>query len=293
MRWLCFLALFSSEFASAETPLPPKHRLVYNEIVGVRNNPIGAMNLIEVLYRYRLNASDHMLLDDTHASIGPFFDLNPAAASLGTAVRLKPLAVLQVTASHAWIGYFGNFRLVQSFDSPDIDYSDTQLNINEDEGKNFPTTGTVSKVEAVLQAKAGPIAVRSTFLGTHYNLDTEGKPLWFDTGLDVLAPDKGWVIKNDLDTLWVTDKGFAFGGRWTWTRPLLGSLGRSVKDTDRVGPIVAYRWGVNPGSKFSSPTFIFMSQWYVRHRYRTGDDVHQAIPYFAAALLFKGDLIPW
>ena len=291
MRWFLLLCLFWPTSVWAKTP--PQWRLTYQDIVAARNNPIGVMNLIEVTGRYRLSESDHLLLQDTHVSAGPFFDLNPAAAYLGGVVRIKPLAILQISMSHAWVGYFGTFGLVQSFDDSGIDYSDTQLNINEDNGENFATTGTATKLEGVLQAKAGPAAVRSTFLGVRYHLDTKGKPIWFDTGLDVLAPRRGWVIKNDLDVLWVSDFGLAAGGRWTWTHPFLGEHSRDSQTTDRVGPIAVYRWGVDPGSRFDSPTIVVMAQWYTRHVYRTGEDVSQALPYVAAGFLFSGDLIPW
>lgn len=291
MRWLLLLCLGMPHLAEAKSP--PPLRLTYQDMVAARNNPIGLMNLIEVTGRYRLSQSDHILLQDTHISAGPFFDLNPAAAYLGGVVRFKPLAILQLTASHAWVGYFGTFGLVQSFDDSTIDYSDTQLDINEDNGENFATTGTATKLEGILQAKAGPVAVRSTVLGTRYNLETRGKPIWFDTGLDVLAPRRGWVIKNDLDTLWVSDTGLAVGGRWTWTHPFLGEHSRDSQTTDRVGPIAVYRWGSAPGSRFDSPTVVVLAQWYTRHAYRTGEDVSQGIPYVAAAFIFSGDLIPW
>ena len=292
MRWLLLL-LCSCMSQAVEAKSPPPLRLTYQDMVAARNNPIGLMNLIEVTGRYRLSQSDHMLMQDTHISAGPFFDLNPAAAALGGVVRVKPLAVLQLTASHAWVGYFGTFGLVQSFDDSRVDYSDTQLDINEDNGENFSTTGTTTKLEGILQAKAGPVAVRSTFLGTRYSLDTRGKPIWFDTGLDVLAPRRGWVIKNDLDVLWVTDVGLAAGGRWPWTKPFLGKFSEDSQTTDRMGPMVAYRWGKAPGSRFHAPTVILLAQWYTRHAYRTGEDVSQGLPYLAAAFIFSGDLIPW
>ena len=291
MRWVSLLCWLGLQSAWANTT--PRLRLTYQELVAARNNPIGVMNLIEVTGRYRLSESNHILFRDTHASAGPFFDLNPAAAYLGGVIRVKPLAVLQLTASHAWVGYFGTFGLVQSFDDSSIDYSDTQLKQNEENGENFPTQGRVTKLEALVQAKAGPIAVRSTFLSTHYRLKTHGKPLWFDTGLDVLAPRRGWVIKNDLDLLWMEQGGLAIGARWTWTHPFLGIHSHDSQVTDRVGPIAIYRWGSDPGSRFESPTVVVMAQWYTRHAYRTGDDVPQAMPYVAAGLLFSGDLIPW
>ena len=47
------------------------------------------------------------------------------------------------------------------------------------------------------------------------------------------------------------------------------------------------------GAAFNAPTVIAMVQWHVQHNYRTGADVHPAIPYVAVAFLFEGDIIPW
>ena len=146
MRWLLLLCLCLPHDAEAKSP--PPFRLTYQDMVAARNNPIGVMNLIEVTGRYRLSQSDHILLQDAHISAGPFFDLTPAAAYLGGVVRFKPLAILQLTASHAWVGYFGTFGLVQSFDDSRIDYSDTQLDINAENDENFATTGSTTKLEA-------------------------------------------------------------------------------------------------------------------------------------------------
>ena len=291
---LMVMAMLGTTPAAAEDDaVPPVNRLVYSNITAARNNPIGLMNIIEVTYKRRLFEPDGMLLDDTHLSVGPFFDLNPSAAALGGTVRFKPLAILQLSASHAWVGYFGTFGLLQSFDTANIDYSDTQRGLNSDAGLNYATTGHTTKLEGLLQAKVGPIAVRSSFLASHSAQQTKGQPYWFDTGLDVLAASSGWVLKNDADLLWVSDMGLIAGTRWTWTNPLLETDTHADQSTHRVGPVALYTFFDRPGARFNAPTIALMAQWYVRHPYRTGQDVHAALPYIAGAMIFKGDLLPW
>jgi hypothetical protein len=292
-RWILALGLLASTTAHAAETVPPKYRLIYNDMVAARNNPIGLMNLIEVMARRRLFKPDGLLLNDTHLSAGPFFDLNPAAAALGGVIRFKPLAVLQLTASSAWVGYFGTFGLIQSFDQPDVDYSDTRLGKNEDAGQNYATTGSILKLEGLIQGKSGPVAFRSTFLASRYDHNARGQPHWFDTGLDVMAPTRGWVLKNDVDLLWMDDKGLALGGRWTWTDPILGTQTDADRATHRAGPIGIYKFFDRPGASYNAPSVVFMAQWYARHPYRTGQDVPAALPYVAGGFLFGGDIIPW
>ena len=211
-------------------------------------------------------------------------------------VRFKPLAVLQLTASHAWVGYFGTFGLVQSFDDSRIDYSDTQLDINEENDENFATTGSTTKLEGILQAKAGPVAVRSTFLGTRYSLDTRGKPIWFDTGLEDVPRAASRMGDQERSRR-------ALGHQHRVWRPVDAGPGPSRSSASSAkthrpptgwARWSSYRWGVQaPGSRFHAPTVILLAQWYTRHAYRTGEDVSQGLPYLAAAFIFSGDLIPW
>jgi len=275
-------------------PVPPRHRLFYTNLFGGRVNPLGLTDDVELHYRLRLFEPDGLVLDDTHLSVGPALGINPAGGQVGGVVRFKPLAVLELSAMYQWVGYFGTFGLVQSFDDTSVDYSDTAINVGEDAGNNYPTTSSLLTLSALVQAKVGPIAARSSFSAVRHDINTrDGQPFWFDTTLDVLAPRQGWVLVNDVDVLYVHDLGFAVGPRWTWTDALLGTNDAADRAIHKLGLMGAVQFFDKPGAAFNAPTVVAMVQWHVQHNYRTGADVHPAIPYVAVAFLFEGDIIPW
>jgi hypothetical protein len=43
------------------------------------------------------------------------------------------------------------------------------------------------------------------------------------------------------------------------------------------------------GLLFKAPTLLFSLNWWLVSRYRTGEHVHQAVPYGLLALVFSGD----
>lgn len=306
-RWLVTLWCLGGGVASfAETPaddppevsskseVPPRHRLFYTNLFGFRVNPLGLTDDLEIHYRLRLFEPDGLIFDDTHISFGPSLSITPATGQVGAVLRVKPLALLELSASYHWVGYFGTFGLVQSFDNSAIDYSDTQMDINEKAGQNYSTWGGLLSMSGLLQAKVGPIAARSTFGAVMNDVRTNDDDLyWFDTTHDVLSLKRGWILKNDLDVLYVNDIGFAVGARWMWVDPILRTKDVADMATHRVGLMGAFQFFDNPGTTFNAPTLVAMVLWHAQHRYRMGQDVHQGIPYVAVALLFDGDLIPW
>ena len=44
--------------------------------------------------------------------------------------------------------------------------------------------------------------------------------------------------------------------------------------------------------RFNRPTLILIVNWYVSHRWRTGQDVNQGFPYLVLGFAFTSDLIP-
>ena len=69
----------------------------------------------------------------------------------------------------------------------------------------------------MLQAKAGPVAVRSTFQATRYSIGLEGSEAYFyDQFWDRLAPNNAFMFLNDADVMGVFEHA-RVGARWTWT----------------------------------------------------------------------------
>ena len=75
----------------------------------------------------------------------------------------------------------------------------------------------------------------------------------------------------------------------------------------RFGPVVAYNLRESGHARFNAPTVFVAVQWWLQHRYRTGDRTAQeallgnravpqdftsgAMPYIAIGFSFRGDLL--
>ena len=57
-----------------------------------------------------------------------------------------------------------------------------------------------------------------------------------------------------------------------------------------IVPFLAYTFHDREDLRFNAPTLVLISQWFVSHRYRTGQEVNQGIPWVALAFQFKGIL---
>jgi len=58
----------------------------------------------------------------------------------------------------------------------------------------------------------------------------------------------------------------------------------------RLGPAVAYTFSEKQGAAFNKPTVLLLSQWWLEHRYRAGQDISQALPCITLAFRFEGEL---
>ena len=79
--------------------------------------------------------------------------------------------------------------------------------------------------------------------------------------------------------MWLFDFGLTVGARHTLTHAFYRQqhfrFGEPVSQpngpTHRVGPAVLYTFFDRPGAAFNKPTIIVLAQWWVRHRWRTGE----------------------
>ena len=59
----------------------------------------------------------------------------------------------------------------------------------------------------------------------------------------------------------------------------------------RTGPLFAWRFGKGGDTdRFNNPTLLVILNWWVKHRWRTGQDVTQALPYIVVGFKFDGEL---
>ena len=304
-----WLAAAAPQTASAE---PAAHRLYTESIAGARANPVG-LQLRSTLYsRHRLldKPKDDLLFGDTWVGIGPTFAASPAFIRGGLEARLVPIALLRLTARWEGIGHFGTFDQMLSWpgtevplgsDDPtqacttepceSVDYSDGQMDQLGADGRSYPTRGWQGFVEARLQAKAGPIAVRNTLGATRTEMQLrDGDTVYYDQTYDVLMPQSGWTFNNDADLLFVGIDKWTIGARYTATRAVHGDDSQADQWNQRLGPLIARQF---KGKRtFRKPTVYALPQWWLAHPYRTGAEVSQAMPQIIVGLGWSGDLLP-
>lgn len=268
----------------------PKHRLWYSNATFARVNPLGLVESLNLGWRYRLMDSDSVLFEDTYTLLGVTVNTTPAYTRGGVRAEIAPIAVWKAWGTLEGIGYFGTFDQVTSFSDADAVYDDDTL---EALGQGQPTGGWVASAGTVVQAKAGPVALRSTFQATRYDLDLpDGDRFFYDQFWDRLAPDEQWMLLNDLDMMGMFEHA-RVGARWTWSDALIEEQDAvAAASQHRVGPLLAWQFKDEPtGSRFNRPTAFALAQWWVRHPYRDGTTSSQAMPLVALGFAFQGDLL--
>jgi hypothetical protein len=279
----------------------PRHSWVYKNLTALRYNPLGLVNEHTTGYRLQLFDKDSAIFSDSYLGVKLHTWVTPAYARLGPRIELQPFALLNLAASYEFVGYFETFGLMQSFPSPTSDYSDTRIDELQDEGTNYNTTGGFVTLSALLQAKVGPIAARNNvqFFWADYKL-RDGDRVFYSQMLDILQANRGWAVSNDTDLLWLVNDNLKIAGRYSVTHAFYDEgdflpvepVSRPNGPTHRVGPGVLYTFFDRPTQRFNKPTLILLAQWWLQHRYRTGQDVTQGLPQIVLGFVFEGDLLP-
>lgn len=283
----------------------PRHRWIYSNLTAVRYNPLGLVNEFTTGYRYQLIDKKTALFNESFVAAQLHTYATPAYARIGPKVDFQPLAILNLSATYDYTGYFGSFGLFQSFQTPTDEWSDSELERRDDSGDpsidNYSTTGHFVTLAALLQAKVKNIAVRDNlkFYWADFDL-RDGDTVYYHQTLDLPQPDGGWTLTNDADVLYLFDFGLTIGARYTLThafyqdRHFLASepVSKPNGPTHRIGPAVLYTFFDRPDKRFNKPTMILLLQWWAKHRFRTGQDVSAGVPYLVLGFRFQGDIMP-
>lgn len=277
---------------------PERHRWVWDNLTVGRVNPLGAANRFNTGYRLQLFDQPGVLFEQSFLALKVATEITPAYGKLGWRAEVQPLAILNLWAQYSFVGGFGIFNTVKSFDSASADFSDTRL--DEEKDTNYAALGEAAVLSALLQAKVSSIAVRDNLQAHMQRMDLEGDDtLFYNSMLDVLHPNGGWVITNDLDLIILSDIGLKLGARYTYTHVFypddtagLDGAGDN-SPTHRVGPAILYTFFEDPpGAGWNEPTLLLLVQWWAKHRYRTGRDSAAGIPYLLVGFLQRGDFAP-
>jgi len=284
-------------------PMAPKHRITFLNATFVRVNPIGLENRFRVLYQRRLWGRSGKLFDNTYIGVGPRLDVAPSNTRVGGLIEAVPLAILQFRASYYMLAYFGSQKYkAHPFESPNDEFGPDQIADRVANNAAINTYGGQAELSGLLQLKFGPIAVRNEFTGLNFQVNLpEPSDVFYDIRTDMLVPGRGWVISNESDLLYVNDKiRLTAGVRATFLRAFYppGVFGDNdpevtgQNDHFRVGPLISYRLKDRPEKRFMRPTLFMAAQWWVKHRYRAGQQVSQGMPLMVLGFFFSGDFWP-
>jgi hypothetical protein len=314
----------TNKYAGATMSPPAGWRFMISDLSILRVNPIGVETRARVGFQKRLYASEKKILKTNLAFFGLYPKLNPASAHLAAGGEFQPVSIFNLRATAEVQKYFGTFGFLQSFQSPDENFSDQTLSDLETVPGRDPQAATAFHVsfQPLLQMKFGNIAVRALFQLDYWDMALrDGDTAAYEATFDTLLPDKGWTLSSDTDVLYTGRPGLAIGLRHSWVHPFYQARHFSnpnlsemenavVKDRfgatnahQRLGLFAAYTLRDRGPSKFNKPTIILIASWYLDHRYRTGtpdairpderpdDFTSRAFPYLLAGFAFESDLM--
>lgn len=281
---------------------PPLHRIVHKNTLAGRINPLGLIYDGRWSYRLRLYESDSKALRDNFIGIGLAPSATPAFVRLGPYIEFNPLSVIGVWATIQAVQYFGTFGLGQSFPGAQSDFSDSAIRAQS--ATHQVTNGWDLILGATFQVKLlDQIIIKSQarLVNAHLNI-REGDRIFYEQFYDVGAPNDGWYFTNDFDLLWQGLGGkLTAGARYTATAPFYDpakhydpdAAGQPVDNSmHRVGPFVGYTFWNEDGARVNCPTVFLLVQWWVKHRFRTGQDTPQALPLLGLGFQITGDFLP-
>lgn len=280
----------------------PRHRISYTNVLVARLNPLGAEDRLTFMYHRRLTARTGRLWEDSHVGFGLTPSFAPSIVRLGGTLQVVPLAILHLKASYYFITYFGEHEFkAHDFASPNDNFGPKVIKERSEAKEGLTTYGGQAELSALLQAKFGPIAVRNELTFFHNLIKLrDGNDVFYDLRHDVLAPARGWLLGNDSDLLYINSKiRLTAGVRGTYFHNFYADSVYEATDTARddrindiarVGPLIAYTFKDRPKKRFMKPTLYLLAQWWVKHRYRTGQEVSQGLPMIVLGFSFTGDL---
>jgi len=297
---LAILALAPRASAQAPPPPTPEQAIVYQNLTVVRLNPLGLQNQLELDFRQRLyDPGDSLIKSGNYVGVGIAPILTPGLMRLGVTAKVQPLAIFKLELKWEYINFFGNFDLLQSWDDPDADFSDTAIADRGEAGLNYASDGWQATIDAELRARIGALIVRTRAKLGYVEMALRGADtVFYDQYFDLLLPGSGWFLTNDADVLVQVNEHLILGVRHSFAEVFYGAADFAPdgeRDTDsapthRIGPLAAWTFFDEPGASFNRPTLILILNWYLQHRWRTGADVSQAFPYIVVGFAFGGDL---
>lgn len=301
---LLALAVLPVSLAGADEPAPlPDTRLVYRVTVGARVNPLGLGLGGRLGLRHKLYESDSVALRD-NAAVGALTAvLTPAFSRVGAVAEISPASFATLFASWERFDYFGTVGFFQSFPSAASNAGPDEINRRGALPSGSPeapygTSGQQVTVGATLGVALKQWVVRDQVrLFWNQAALRSGDRVFLDPNIDLVIPNGGWSLANDLDAAWTNGAltaGLALNVQkafFTSADYLPGEQSTSAQGwRARLGPSVNYTWVQPVGSRFI-PSVYAQVQWHLAHPYRSGQQSPAWFPWILAGVSFAGDLL--
>jgi hypothetical protein len=292
--------------AEGTAPVSPskwmrRHRFIYRNFLAFRANPLGAVDELTLAYRLQLSMRETLLFADTYLLAGAHVFATPAFVRLGPVLEIQPLAALNFSATYDFISTFSTFGQTQSYPSATSSVGPHDIRAKGKRNEQYATIGQMLTLSGVFQFKVKHIAMRNIVKAYYTKMRLrDGDRVFYDPALDIAGPRKGWTLTYDADLIYLFDFGLSLLVRNTLTHAFYQRddfrPGEPVSQpngpTLRVGPAAAFTIFDRPGVRFNRPTVFLLTQWWYRHRFRTGEQTSAGIPYIALGFQFDGDLFP-
>ncbi len=273
--------------------------MVYSNLFVGRLNPLGMKDDFKLMLKKSIMRSDHLMLRDSHLAMGLVTSFKPTATQIGFGIDLQPVAVLKLSGSVEWVTHLEPFDNLLSFPGPGSDHSDKDREKLGQDGENYATQGVYISLGALLQMKIEQLAVRSDLKLVYADLALRrNDTVFYEIEWDLLAMDRGWLLLENADVLYMANFGLVAGARYSLAHALYAKRafpeGESTVNPNtpvhRLGVVLGWSFkDVDP--RFCKPTILLVTSWYLAHRYRTGQDVSQGMPCIILAFAFNGTLL--
>jgi hypothetical protein len=215
-------------------------------------------------------------------------------------IEIQPLANLSFGVDYSAFYYFGSAGLAQSYPSPRASYGSGAFSAPVDgPGGSYALWVQQLTMHATLQAVLGPIAVRSTTRAARFFADLHpNDQVFYDPVFDLAVYKNGWVGQNDTDVVYPWTSNVIVGLRHTltlaWYPNDAYAPGEPRENPNtpisKLGPVALWQFFQSERGPIQRGTLLLVAQWYLAHRYRTGETVSGALPLLGLGLVFSGDL---
>jgi hypothetical protein len=258
---------------------------------GFRANPLALFQDFRLGYRWDLERPGG-------PSLLPYVQLAAAPGSvqagLGLELALGPY--LRTTLAYAPRYNFAGKYGFQSFDSPRAEYSDGVLDDRADAGLTYSTWQHRFVLAVDLNVPLGPVEFHTLVRGVKHSANLRaGDTVFYDMQLDLLVAARGWTLENEVELLYHPSPAWTVGLRNTlimaWYPESAYRSGEPVENLNgpmiKLGPVASWTFAFRGSGWFDAPTVFANVGWWIKHRYRAGEDVSRAIPTAVIGFSFK------